>query len=304
GGTPNQFRDSDFDNGIIAHEYGHGISTRLTGGANNSNCLSNAEQMGEGWSDWFGLMLTIEDGDQAEDSRGIGTYAGGQPTTATGIRPAPYSTDFSLNPYTYGDSNDGNNISQPHGVGFIYATALWDMTWALIDYYGGVPDPDIYGGNGGNNVAMNLVIESLKLQPCSPGMIDGRDAILQADQLIYGGEHQCIIWNAFANRGFGFSASQGSSNSRSDQVEAFDIPQSCQEPTTSPNAAFAASTYLTCDPEVSFEDQSTDIPTSWSWDFGDGGTSTQPSPTHVFTSEGSFSVQLTVHPFGETILEM
>jgi hypothetical protein len=89
GGTPNQFRDSDFDNGIIAHEYGHGISNRLTGGRNNSNCLGNEEQMGEGWSDWFGLMLTIEDGDQAEDSRGIGTYAGGQPTTATGIRPAP-----------------------------------------------------------------------------------------------------------------------------------------------------------------------------------------------------------------------
>jgi hypothetical protein len=31
----------DFDNGIIAHEYGHGISTRLAGGANNSSCLDN-----------------------------------------------------------------------------------------------------------------------------------------------------------------------------------------------------------------------------------------------------------------------
>lgn len=301
GGSPSQFRDSDFDNGIIAHEYGHGISNRLTGGPSNSNCLQNAEQMGEGWSDWFGLMLTIEPGDQGPDSRGIGTYAAGQSTIATGIRPAPYSTDFGLNPYTYGDSNDGNNISQPHGVGFIYATALWDMTWALIDYYGGTPDPDVYGGTGGNNVAMRLVTESLKLQPCGPGMIDGRDAILEADQLIYGGQHQCIIWNAFANRGFGFSASQGSSNSRSDQVEAFDIPQSCQEPTVAPNAAFTASTYLTCDPEVSFTDESTQIPTSWSWDFGDGGTSTQPNPTHVFTSEGAFNVQLTVtNPIGSS----
>lgn len=301
GGTPNQFRDSDFDNGIIAHEYGHGISNRLTGGPSNSNCLSNDEQMGEGWSDWFGLMLTIEPGDQPEDPRGVGTYAAGQSTTATGIRPAPYSTDFSVNPYTYGDSNDGNNISRPHGVGFIYATALWDMTWALIDYYGGTPDPDVYGGSGGNNVAMRLVTESLKLQPCGPGMIDGRDAILQADQLLYGGEHQCIIWNAFANRGFGFSASQGSSNSRSDQVEAFDLPQSCQAPTTAPTAAFAPSTTLTCDPEVSFTDESVDIPTDWSWDFGDGGTSDVPNPTHVFTSEGTFTVELTVsNPFGSS----
>lgn len=38
--------DGSFDNGIIAHEYGHGISNRLTGGANNSSCLNNEEQMG------------------------------------------------------------------------------------------------------------------------------------------------------------------------------------------------------------------------------------------------------------------
>ncbi len=50
---------ASFDNGVIAHEYGHGISNRLTGGASNVGCLSNQEQMGEGWSDWFGLMLTI-----------------------------------------------------------------------------------------------------------------------------------------------------------------------------------------------------------------------------------------------------
>lgn len=294
GGTPNAFRDSDFDNGIIAHEYGHGISNRLTGGPSNSGCLSNDEQMGEGWSDWFGLVLTIENGDQSSDPRGVGTYAGGQPTNGTGIRPAPYSTDFGVNPYTYGDSNDGANISQPHGVGFIYATALWDMTWALIDYYGGTPDQDIYNGSGGNNVAMALVIESLKLQPCGPGMIDGRDAILLADQQLYGGLHQCIIWEAFAARGFGFSASQGSASSRSDQVEAFDLPQFCLTPTVAPTADFIASTYNTCHPEVSFTDNSTNIPQQWSWDFGDGGSSTLPNPTHTFTAEGTFNVELTV----------
>lgn len=294
GGAPNQFRDSDFDNGIIAHEYGHGISNRLTGGPSNSNCLSNAEQMGEGWSDWFGLMLTIENGDLGTDPRGVGTYAAGQSTNGTGIRPAAYSTDFGINPYTYGNSNDAGNISQPHGVGFIYATALWDMTWALIDYYGGTPDPDIYYGAGGNNVAMALVTESLKLQPCGPGMIDGRDAILAADQQLYGGLHQCIIWNAFANRGFGFSASQGSANSRTDQVEAFDLPQSCLTPTVAPTADFTASTYNTCDPEVTFTDNSINVPQQWDWDFGDGGTSTLPNPTHIFTAEGTFNVELTV----------
>ena len=33
---------------------------------------------------------------------------------------------------------------------------------------------------------------------------------------------------------------------------------------------------------------------SWNWSFGDGGTSTQQNPTHVYTAEGSYTVSLTV----------
>jgi hypothetical protein len=212
--------DGDFDNGIIAHEYGHGISNRLTGGRNNVGCLNNAEQMGEGWSDYIGLMMTMEAGDARDDIRGIGTYAIGEPTNGGGIRPAPYSTDFAVNNYTYGDTNSG--LSQPHGIGFVWATVLWEMTWDLIDKYGF--DSDLYTGTGGNNIAMQLVTEGMKLQACDPGFVDGRDGILAADQALYGGANQCLIWKAFARRGLGFSASQGNRNSRSDQVEAFDLP--------------------------------------------------------------------------------
>src|SRR5690554_423799 len=214
--------DGDFDNGIVAHEYGHGISIRLTGGASNSSCLSNSEQMGEGWSDWFALMLTIEPGDQPEDVRGIGTYAIGETPMGGGIRPRPYSTDFNINEMTYAATNYTGAISQPHGIGFVWATMLWDLTWALIDKHG--MDPDVYNGTGGNNIAMHLVIQGLKLQGCNPGFVDGRDAILQADQLLYNGENTCLIWEVFANRGLGFSADQGSRNSRTDQTEAFDLP--------------------------------------------------------------------------------
>ena len=55
--------DGSFDNSIVSHEYGHGISNRLTGGSSSVNCMNNPEQMGEGWSDWIALMLTIEEGD-------------------------------------------------------------------------------------------------------------------------------------------------------------------------------------------------------------------------------------------------
>ena len=75
--TPN--RDGDFSSGIITHEYGHGISNRLTGGPGNVGCLGNSEQMGEGWSDWLGLVMTANAGDSSTTIRGLGTYALGQP---------------------------------------------------------------------------------------------------------------------------------------------------------------------------------------------------------------------------------
>ncbi|RFN58565.1 M36 family metallopeptidase [Marixanthomonas ophiurae] len=215
-------RDGDFDNAVITHEYGHGISTRLTGGAGDSNCLNrftHPEQMGEGWSDFFGLVFTMNVGEQGDDARGVGTWLLGEGPNGQGIRTYRYSTDLAENPHTY---DAVKSAVVPHGVGEIWAVMLWDMTWDLIDVYGF--DPDIYNGNGGNNIAMNLVMEGLKLQPCGPGFVDGRDAILAADQALYGGANYCTIWKAFARRGLGFSASQGSSTSITDGTEAFDMP--------------------------------------------------------------------------------
>ena len=71
---------------------------------------------------------------------------------------------------------------------------------------------------------MQLVLDGLKLQPCSPGFIDGRDAILAADLASTGGQDQCLIWEVFANRGLGYNASQGDSGNRTDQIEDFSLP--------------------------------------------------------------------------------
>ncbi len=224
---------SDYDNGIIVHEYAHGWSIRLTGGAANSGCLTGNEQMGEGWSDYLGLLFTMKPGDTGPMPRGIGNYAIGQPTTGGGIRTFPYSTDFAVNPETYGILPTLNNFTAtgqfiPHPVGSVWVNMLWDMTWDLIGVYGF--GTNIYETNpanpgyGGQNVALSLVTEGLKLQPCNPGFVDGRDAILAADQALFGGVNTCLIWNAFATRGLGFSADQGSSASVLDGTEAFDMP--------------------------------------------------------------------------------
>jgi PKD repeat protein len=44
---------------------------------------------------------------------------------------------------------------------------------------------------------------------------------------------------------------------------------------------------------VSFTDQSTGAPTSWYWQFGDGGTSTQQNPSHTYNGSGAYTVTLT-----------
>ncbi|MGB3342296.1 MAG: M36 family metallopeptidase, partial [Aequorivita sp.] len=212
-------RDGDFDNFVIVHEYGHGVSIRLTGGPSVVNCLNNQEQMGEGWSDFYGLMLTTKAGDAGANSRGVGTWLIGEGANGPGIRVYPYSTNFAINPQTY---DAIKTAVAPHGVGAVWATMLWEMTWEIMAT---VPfDPDIYNGSGGNNIALALVTEGLKLQPCSPGFVDGRNAILAADQALYGGAYKCQIWNAFARRGLGYSASQGSTNNKNDGVQAFDLP--------------------------------------------------------------------------------
>lgn len=252
------FKDSSFDNGIIIHEYGHGITTRLTGGPNNSGCLNNNFQMGEGWSDWFGLMLTMKPSDVGTDGRGIGTFANGEEIDGRGIRTRQYSTDVSINEYTFNETNDDTVLGQDidtgedirlneivHYNGTIWATILWDLTWAYIDKYGF--DPDLYSGTGGNNKVMALVIESLKLQGCSPDFIDGRDGILAADTALSGGADQCLIWEVFASRGLGLAASRGELNVFNDQVEDYTTPDptdiSLANCTTLSNDTFSKADY-------------------------------------------------------------
>ncbi len=221
--TPNL--DGDLDSGIIAHEYGHGISIRLTGGPSTS-CLSSQEQAGEGWSDFFGLALTAVASDTSVDPRGVGTYALNQPNNGPGIRSFPYSTSMAVNPQTY-DSIIA--AAAPHGVGSVWATMIWDMYWQFVDEYGF--SENIYATSGpeflGNNRAIQLIVHALKLQPCSPGFVDQRDAILQANIDLFGGENQCLIWEAFARRGLGFSARQNDAGDKTDGVEGYDLPTSC-----------------------------------------------------------------------------
>ncbi|HKK77444.1 MAG TPA: M36 family metallopeptidase [Saprospiraceae bacterium] len=216
------FLDSDFDNGIIAHEYGHGISTRLTGGPSSPFCLTNNEQMGEGWSDFFTLVVMAQEGDQGVEPRAIGTFPSGQSVEGSGIRRQRYSTDRTVNDQTY---DDVIGTFAPHPLGEVWAATLWDIYWAFADRYGYDPDPS--NREAGNNIAIQLVMDGMKLQSCDPGFIDGRDGIIAADLINNGGANECLLWEIFSQRGLGWSAEQGESANRNDNIEAYDQRPAC-----------------------------------------------------------------------------
>ncbi|HKM24918.1 MAG TPA: PKD domain-containing protein, partial [Corynebacterium sp.] len=87
-------------------------------------------------------------------------------------------------------------------------------------------------------------------------------------------------------------------------VEGGDYPRLAWEGVPSvapPVAAFSASpTTGTAPLTVQFTDASTNAPTAWSWNFGDGGTSDQQHPSHTYNEPGTYTVALTVsNAYGE-----
>jgi len=240
--------DGSFDNGVVSHEFGHGISNRLTGGG-TAACLNNTtgyQTMGEGWSDFFGMWMTTQPGDIGSSKRYSGAYdIGIGPYGIPGFRHKPYTTDMSAsgNPYTYAQVGPGNTqFSETHDVGEIWAAVLWDLNWAMINKYG--YNADFFSAtSGGNNKALKLVLDGCKLQVCQPGFLDGRDAILRADSATNRAANADLIWNVFARRGMGYGAKQG------DRVNGYptvnNIVQAFNLPPQTKAIALATSTGLT-----------------------------------------------------------
>jgi hypothetical protein len=242
-------RDSTLDNEVIAHEYGHGLSNRLVGGPANSNALNAyaSRGMGEGWSDFWSLMFTQQSGDSKSDNYPVGTYLEGEASgSGGGIRTYPYSYDMNVDPVTYGYYNQSG--VDYYKVGEIWTSTLWDLNWLLIDKYGfnsELGQGYTGAGSSGNQLLAQLVVDSMKLLPATPTLIDGRDALLLADQIRTGGQNQHAIWQAFARRGMGLFAYDGGSANADNVTEDFTCPP--EDPfvtSTSPSAEVASLSYM------------------------------------------------------------
>ncbi|KAJ9085340.1 hypothetical protein DSO57_1014965 [Entomophthora muscae] len=224
----NPHRDGDFDSGIMIHEYTHGLSTRLTGGPANSDCLNDGEAggMGEGWGDAVSLMIRTRTTYDRHTDLGIGGYVLGVPT----IRKYMYSTNMTTNPDKFSYLGR-DSYQEVHNAGQVWAVMLYEVYWNLIDKLGFYSD--WLGRSGfpitkyGNTLALQLVIDGMKLQPCDPSFIDARDAIIQAESILTKGEHACEIWKGFAKRGLGIHASVNYSLGEDSHKDSFEIPPQC-----------------------------------------------------------------------------
>jgi PKD repeat protein len=74
----------------------------------------------------------------------------------------------------------------------------------------------------------------------------------------------------------------------------YDLVQDFSICNTPPPCEASFSYYSTGNLGMQFIDQSTGYPATWLWDFGDGTTSDQQSPFHIFPSAGWYTVQLTI----------
>lgn len=74
----------------------------------------------------------------------------------------------------------------------------------------------------------------------------------------------------------------------------FSLTWQCSYPNTSPICDFTISDSITCDGIIQFYDYSINGPSNYLWDFGDGITSTQKNPEHIYSFNGIYSVKLVV----------
>ncbi|KAF9916182.1 Fungalysin/Thermolysin Extracellular metalloproteinase 5 [Lobosporangium transversale] len=222
-------RDGDLESGIIIHEYAHGISTRLTGGPANSGCLGWGEAggMGEGWGDFFATLFRQNEKHTYESEFEMGAYANG----GKGIRRFPYSTSMKTNPETF-KFMDGPAYWGVHAKGEVWAQMLFEVYQNLRlrlpftdNWY--TKDKTHYA----NTLALQLVVDGMKLQPCMPSFIQARDAIIQAEKILTRGKYRCDIWRGFSKRGLGTKARVIGANSPfgSIRTQSFVLPVGCEE---------------------------------------------------------------------------
>ncbi len=232
--------DGGLDTSIVAHEWGHVLSSRLIG--NGSGLATNqAGGLGEGWADFLALLLVARTDDvETPAGRGwAGVYPKGAYATMGsgadyyfGIRRLPYSTDFRKNPLTFKHiqngtplptgvpisfGEDGSFNAEVHATGEVWASMLWECYASLL------AEGRLSYDEAQARMARYLV-SAMKTTPVDPTLIEARDALLATS--LAGDERDFqVFYQAFARRGAGVGASGPSKESTNNVgvIESFDV---------------------------------------------------------------------------------
>jgi hypothetical protein len=240
GPTPN--RDGSIDGDVFLHELTHGLSNRLH---NNGSGLATTQAggMGEGWSDYYARCLQskpTEDVNAVFSAGGYVTYQLNNPTFVDnyyyGIRRFPYAVKTTVgangkphNPLTFADIDtaqinltDGAyprgpigsaTANEVHNIGEVWCMMLLEVRARIINRLGWAV---------GNDRALQIVTDAMKLDVVSPTIIQARDSIIAADNAGYGGVDVADIRSGFATRGAGAGASVSGTST---VVESFAIAE-------------------------------------------------------------------------------
>jgi extracellular elastinolytic metalloproteinase len=224
--------DGAYDMAVVAHEYTHAITNRMIGGPDGGTGPTQGQT--ESWSDLgFAAYFTefaISAGKDV-DPLVLGPYVTGD--TISGIR----NYSMSNSPLNYSNLEyDGNGLTSPHANGEIWSAVNFDILTSLAKKYdarfpaenattqrrcarGELPSEKCPGNRRWNQIQF----DSFLLQPTGVSMVDSRDAMLAADRLRFNGLNQRELWDAFALRGLGRSASTEGPRDL-DAVPGFDSP--------------------------------------------------------------------------------
>lgn len=239
--SPTPDRDGSFEAEVVLHEYGHGVSNRLVGGPSVTISNLSTRGMGEGWSDFYGLALTAEPGDNPHGNWARGAYSrylsGGwfSENYYYGARRYSYSTDMLKNPHTFRDIDptqvdwhvgvprnptytEAQDATQVHYQGTVWCSMLWEMRANLTVKH---------GSTVGNERALFLVTEGMKLGPANPNFVQARDGIIQA-ALVNHPNDLGEVWTAFAKRGMGSGATAPTSTTTTGITESYRVPDSLE----------------------------------------------------------------------------
>ena len=77
------------------------------------------------------------------------------------------------------------------------------------------------------------------------------------------------------------------------ETAGFHMDWQCNLVAQAPSVNFSNSVDISCGEKILFTDNSTNSPSSWLWDFGDGNSSSQQNPEHTYLASGTYTVELT-----------